>query len=76
MKSVIGDGRTIVRSTGGDRASNPANASPTRKTPVPDAVAKPSSNIKKVVTKVSESIKSALSGGREDHETADTDEAR
>ena len=57
MKSVIGDGRTIVRSAGSDNGSNAATASPARKTPVRDAVKKASSDIKKVVTKVSDSIK-------------------
>ena len=66
VKSVIGDGRTIVRSAGGDNGSNPATASPARKTPVRDTVTKASSDIKKVVTKVSDSIKTALSGGKDD----------
>ena len=43
-----------------------ATASPTRKTPVRDAVKKASSDIKKVVTKASDSIKSAMSGGQDD----------
>ncbi len=66
MKSVIGNGRTIVRSAGGDNGSNAATASPARKTPVRDAVSKASSDIKKVVTQVSDSIKKALSGGNDD----------
>jgi hypothetical protein len=33
VKSVIGDGRTIVRSAGSDNGSNPATAGPARKTP-------------------------------------------
>ena len=56
VKSVIGDGRTIVRSAGSDNGSNPATTSPARKTPVRDAVKNASSDIKKVVTKVSDSI--------------------
>ena len=72
MKSVIGDGRTIVRSAGGDNGSHAATASPARKTPVRDAVKKASSDIKKVVTKVSDSIKTALSGGN-DHDDDDGD---
>ncbi len=38
VKSVIGDGRTIVRSARGDNGSDVATASPARKTPVRDAV--------------------------------------
>ena len=63
MKSVIGNGRTIVRSAGSDNGSTAATASPARKTPVRDAVKKASSDIKKVVSKVSDSMKTALSGG-------------
>ncbi len=63
VKSVIGDGRTIVRSARGDNGSNPATASPARKTPVRDAVKNASTGITKVVTKVSDSLKQALSGG-------------
>ena len=71
VKSVIGDGRTIVRSAGGDNGSNAATASPARSTPVRDAVKKANSDIKKVVTKVSDSMKSALSGGKDDDDTGD-----
>ena len=73
VKSVIGDGRTIVRSAGSDHGSNAATASPTRKTPVRDAVKKASSDIKKVVTKASDSINSAMNGGTHD-KNADGDE--
>ena len=66
VKSVIGDGRTIVRSAGSDNGSPAATASPARKTPVRDAVTKASSDITKVVTKVSDSVKQALSGGNDD----------
>ena len=66
VKSVIGDGRTIVRSARSDNGSPAATASPARKTPVRDAVKNASSDITKVVTKVSASIKQALSGGKDD----------
>jgi PE-PPE domain len=72
VKSVIGNGRTIVRSASGDNGSNPATTSPARKTPVRDAVTKASSDIKKVVTTVSDTIKTALSGGN-DHDDDDED---
>ena len=65
MKSVIGDGRTIVRS-GGDNGSEIGTASPARKTPVRDAIKNARSDVKKVVTKVSDSIKKALGGGKGD----------
>ena len=65
-QSVIGDGRTIVRSAGGDNGSNPATARPARKTPVRDAVNNASSDITKAVTKVSDSVKNALRGKDDD----------
>jgi hypothetical protein len=71
VKSVIGNGRTIVRSASGDNGSNPATTSPARKTPVRDAVTKASSDIKKVVTKVSDSIKTALTGSNDDDNNED-----
>ena len=71
VKSVIGDGRTIVRSAGGDNRSHAATASPARKTPVRDAVKNASSDITKVVTKVSDSMNKALSGGKEDDDNGD-----
>ena len=66
VKSVIGDGRTIVRSTRSDNGSNAATASRARKTPVRDAVKNANSDITKVVTRVSDSLKHALSGGKKD----------
>ena len=72
VKSVIGNGRTIVSSAGGDHGSNPATASPARKTPVWDAATKASSDIKKVVTTVSDSIQTGLSGGN-DHDDDNED---
>ena len=44
-----------------------ATARPTHKTPVRDTVAAAGSDIKKVVTKVSDSIKKALSGKADDN---------
>src|SRR6185295_2754752 len=67
VKSVIGDGRTIVRSAGGHNRSNPATTSRARKTPVRDTVTTASSDIKKVVTKVPDRIQTTLSGGN-DHD--------
>jgi hypothetical protein len=67
VKSVIGNGRTHVRSAGADVDGAPAaTARPARKTPVRDAVAKARSDIKKAVTEVSDSIKKALGGGKDD----------
>ena len=66
VKSVIGDGRTIVRSARSDNGSDVATASPARKTPVRDAINNASTDITKVVTKVSDSVKQALSGGNDD----------
>ena len=66
MKSVIGDGRTIVRSAGSDNGSNAATARPARKTPVRDAVETAGSDIKKVVSRVSDSMNKALSGKDDD----------
>ena len=65
MKSVIGDGRTIVRSARSENGSLSATAGPARKTPERDAVNKASSDIKKVVTKASDSTKKAPSGGKD-----------
>ena len=75
VKSVIGDGRTIVRSAGSDNGSPTATASPARKTPVRDAIKNASSDITKVVTKVSDSVKQALSGGTDDDDTGDGGES-
>ncbi len=66
VKSVIGDGRTIVRSARSENGSPAATASPARKTPVRDAVKNASGDITKVITKVSASVKQALSGGNDD----------
>jgi hypothetical protein len=66
VKSVIGDGRTIVRSARGENDSPAATASAARNTPVRDAVQNASGDITKVVTKVSDSVKQALSGGNDD----------
>jgi hypothetical protein len=75
VKSVIGDGRTIVRSARSDNGSDVATGgSPARKTPVRDAIKNASSDITKVVTKVSASVKQALSGGNDDDETGDGSE--
>ena len=71
VKSVIGNGRTIVRSASGDNRSTAATTSRARKTPVRDTVTKASSDIKKVVTKVSDSIQTALSGGKDDDNNED-----
>jgi hypothetical protein len=74
VKSVIGDGRTIVRSARSDNGSPAATASAARKTPVRDAVKNASSDITKVVTKVSASVKQALSGDNDDDDTGDGSE--
>jgi hypothetical protein len=65
VKSVIGDGRTIVRSAGNDNGSTAAPARPARKTPVRDAVKNANAAISKVVTKV-DSVKSALNADNDD----------
>ena len=62
VKSVIGDGRTIVRSTRGDNGSPATTARPARKTPVRDALNNASTDITKSVTKVSDSMKQARGG--------------
>ena len=66
VKSVIGNGRTIVRSAGGDNGSTATTANPARKSQVRNAVTQAESDIEKVVTKVADSIKTALSGGQDD----------
>ena len=66
VKSVIGDGRTIVRSARGDNGSPATTARPARKTPVRDALNNASTDITKSVTKVSDSMKQAPSGGADD----------
>ena len=74
VKSVIGDGRTIVRSARSDNGSDVVTASPARKTPVRDAVTKASTDFTKVVAKVSDSVKQALSGGNDSDDTGDGSE--
>ena len=66
VKSVIGDGRTIVRSARGDNGSPATTARPARKTPVRDALNNASTDITTVFTKVSDSMKQALSGSADD----------
>ncbi len=66
VKSVIGNGRTIVRSSGDDNGSPTSIAGPARKTPVRDVFKNARRDITKVMTKVSASIKQALSGGKDD----------
>ena len=66
VKSVIGNGRTIVKSSGDDNGSPTSIAGPARKTPARDAFKDARSDVKKVMTKVSDSIKKALSGGKDD----------
>jgi hypothetical protein len=68
VKAFLGNDRTIARSNGSD--NDRPTASPTRKTPLRDAVAKASADIKKVVTQVSDNVKKALGGGARD--TANT----
>jgi hypothetical protein len=74
VKSVIGDGRTIVRSAGSDNGSNAATAGPARKTPERDAVNNASSDTQKVVTKASDSMKKAPSGGKDDDNNGGKDD--
>ena len=71
VKSVIGDGRTIVRSARSDNGSHTTTARPARNTPVRDAVKNASRDITKVVTKVSDSVKTALSGGTDEDNDGD-----
>ena len=71
VKSVIGDGRASVRSAGSDNGATAATAGPARKTPVRDAVTKAGSDIKKVVGKVSDRMKTALRGGKDDDDHGD-----
>ncbi len=71
VKSVIGDGRTIVRSARGDKGPHAATASPARKTQVRDASPRPAMTSRRVVTKVSDSMKKALSSGKDDDNNGD-----
>jgi PE-PPE domain len=66
VKSVIGNGRTIVKSSGDDNGSPTSIAGPARKAPARDAFKDVRSDVKKVMTKLSDSIKKALSGGKDD----------
>jgi len=68
VKSVLGNGRTIVRSAVNDNGSSAATATTGRKTPVRDAVKKTGGDIKKVVTKVSNSAKKALRDRKHGHD--------
>ena len=71
VKSVIGNGRTIVRSAGSDNGSTAATTSPAGKTPVRDAVKQASSDIKNVVTQVSDNFNKAPSGSSDDDDNGD-----
>ena len=74
-KSAIGNGRTVVRSAGSANGSPAATDSPARKTPVRDAVSEAGTGIKKVVTRVSDSLKKTLGGGKgDDNHNADVGE--
>ncbi len=76
VKSVIGNGRTHVRSSNADIGDPPAITDrPARKTPVRDAIVKARSDIKKAVTEVSDSIKKALGGGKDDDDGEGGEEA-
>ena len=74
MKSVIGNGRTIVRSARSDNGSQTATASPAHKTPVRDAVKQARSDIKRVVGNVSDSIKHAVDGAKDHDNDGDSGE--
>ena len=65
VNSVIGNGRTIIRSAFTGNGS-PAATTTAHKTPLRDAVKNARNDITKVVTKVSDTIKKALSGGKHD----------
>lgn len=66
VKSIIGNGRTIVRSAGGHSGFAADIPRPLRKRPVREAVTNASGDIKSVVAEVSDSIKTALRGGKGD----------
>jgi hypothetical protein len=61
VKSFLGNERTIARSNGSD--NDRPSVSPTRKTPLRDAIASARADLKKVVTQVSDNVKKALGGG-------------
>ena len=65
VESVV-DGRTTAKSPGSTNDSTPVNAGHARQTPLRDAVKKLSSDVKKVVADVSNSIKKAMSAGKHD----------
>lgn len=65
-KSIIGNGRTIVRKSSNANDSDTPPAGPARKTPVRDAVNKASTDFKNTITNVSDTIKNTLSGGNDD----------
>jgi hypothetical protein len=60
---AVGDGRTTVKSSGSSNNSTPVNAGHARPTPLRDAVKSLSSGVKKVVDKVSDNIKKAMTAG-------------
>jgi PE-PPE domain len=74
VRSVIGNGRTVVRSAGDARGVHAATVRSARKTPVRDAVKKVGTDIKEVVDKVSDTIKAAMHDSAGDDGTADEDE--
>ncbi len=65
VNSVIGNGRTTMRSAG-ERGSTETTAKPERKRSVRDAATKSGRDTDKTVTPVSDSLKQALSGGQDD----------
>ena len=74
VKSVLGNGRTIVRSAGSDKGSQTATAGPAHKTPVRDAVTQASSYIRRAVSNVSGSIEPAVKGAKDSDNDADSGE--
>ena len=74
VKSVIGNGRTIVRSAGRDNGSQTATAGPAHKTPGQDAVKQARSDIKRAVGNVSDSIKHAVDGVKDHDSDGDSGE--
>ncbi len=74
VKSVLGNGRTIVRCAGSDKGSQTATAGPAHKTPVRDAVTQASSYIRRAVSNVSGSIEPAVKGAKDSGNDADSGE--
>jgi PE-PPE domain len=74
VKSVIGNGRTIVHSARSDNGSQAPTASPAHKTPVRDAVKQASSDISRAVSNVSDSIEQAVGGAKHDGNDGDSGE--